>query len=93
MKRNMTVMSLVAASLIAGTAGAYAATYPTGQADEWKPGPPAAAAPAQAYDYYGRYAWNERPNGSNHPTPESTQGDVGPGGNNNGTVTGVYRYR
>lgn len=24
-------------------------------------------------------------NGANHPTPSSTQGDVGPGGNNNGT--------
>lgn len=26
-------------------------------------------------------------NGANHPTPSSTQGDVGPGGNNNGTRT------
>lgn len=30
-------------------------------------------------------------NGSDHPTPSSTQGDVGPEGNNNGTLTGVYR--
>jgi hypothetical protein len=29
-------------------------------------------------------------NGSNHPAPSSTQGDVGPEGNNNGTLTGVY---
>lgn len=27
-------------------------------------------------------------NGANHPTPSSTQGDVGPRGNNNGTLTG-----
>lgn len=30
-------------------------------------------------------------NGTNHPTPSSTQGDVGPDGNNNGTLTGGYR--
>lgn len=30
-------------------------------------------------------------NGANHPTPSSTQGDVGPGGNNNGTRTGPAR--
>jgi hypothetical protein len=28
-----------------------------------------------------------RANGTNHPTPSSTQGDVGPDGNNNGTLT------
>lgn len=32
-------------------------------------------------------------NGTNHPTPESTQGDVGPAGNNNGTLTGISRWR
>ncbi|ABE41500.1 hypothetical protein [Rhodopseudomonas pseudopalustris] len=32
-----------------------------------------------------------RMNGANHPTPQSTQGDVGPEGNNNGTQTGTYR--
>jgi hypothetical protein len=31
-------------------------------------------------------------NGTNHPTPSSTQGDVGPDGNNNGTLTGSYRW-
>ncbi|MCG6206569.1 hypothetical protein LPW26_18120 [Rhodopseudomonas sp. HC1] len=30
-------------------------------------------------------------NGENHPMPSSTQGDVGPGGNNNGTLTGPAR--
>ncbi|WP_322515620.1 hypothetical protein SR870_22005 [Rhodopseudomonas palustris] len=30
-------------------------------------------------------------NGANHPTPSSTQGDVGPSGNNNGTQTGTGR--
>lgn len=28
---------------------------------------------------------------ANHPTPSSTRGDVGPEGNNNGTLTGIYR--
>jgi hypothetical protein len=32
----------------------------------------------------GYGAWN----GANHPTPSSTQGDVGPQGNNNGTQSG-----
>ncbi|MFL9501141.1 hypothetical protein KQX63_22815 [Rhodopseudomonas palustris] len=27
-------------------------------------------------------------NGANHPTPSSTQGDTGPRGNNNGTISG-----
>ncbi|OMI10912.1 hypothetical protein BSN85_14280 [Bradyrhizobium brasilense] len=35
--------------------------------------------------------WYGSFNGTNHPTPSSTQGDVGPEGNNNGTLTGVYR--
>lgn len=35
----------------------------------------------------GTVGSNVRANGTNHPTPSSTQGDVGPGGNNNGTLT------
>jgi hypothetical protein len=35
----------------------------------------------------GTVGSNMRANGANHPTPSSTQGDVGPGGNNNGTLT------
>ncbi len=37
---------------------------------------------------YGRYG-----NGTNHPTPSSSQGDVGPGGNNNGTLSGPARWQ
>ncbi len=37
----------------------------------------------RGYGYYG--------NGANHPTPSSSQGDVGPEGNDNGTTTGIYR--
>ncbi|WP_022723089.1 hypothetical protein [Rhodopseudomonas sp. B29] len=32
-------------------------------------------------------------NGANHPTPSSTQGDTGPGGNNNGTLSGTGATR
>jgi len=31
--------------------------------------------------------------GINHPTPSSAQGDVGPGGSNNGTRTGLAAHR
>ena len=41
--------------------------------------------------YPGPVGWYGARNGANHPTPSSTQGDVGPGGNNNGTLTGYYR--
>jgi hypothetical protein len=39
----------------------------------------------------GTVGSNMRTNGANHPTPSSTQGDVGPGGNNNGTLTAPTR--
>lgn len=43
----------------------------------------------RGYGYgYGRYG-----NGTNHPTPSSSQGDVGPGGNNNGTLSGPARFQ
>ena len=32
-------------------------------------------------------------NGANHPTPSSTQGDTGPGGNNTGTLSGTGATR
>ncbi|MGY3486949.1 hypothetical protein ACVW1C_004832 [Bradyrhizobium sp. USDA 4011] len=38
---------------------------------------------------YNEPGWYGAMNGSNHPAPSSTQGDVGPEGNNNGTLTGV----
>ena len=43
--------------------------------------------PAQP-GWYGSY---DAYNGTNHPTPSSSHGDVGPEGNNNGTLTGAYR--
>lgn len=42
--------------------------------------------PGFGYPGYGYFG-----NGANHPTPSSSQGDVGPEGNNNGTLTGRYR--
>jgi hypothetical protein len=41
--------------------------------------------------YPGPVGWYGALNGANHPTPSSSQGDVGPRGNNNGTLTGYYR--
>jgi hypothetical protein len=69
MQRKIELMSLAAASLIAGTVGAFAQDY---------------RVQPRFYGGYGAYGAF---NGANHPTPSSTQGDVGPGGNNNGTLT------
>jgi hypothetical protein len=87
MQRKIKLMSLIAVSLIAGTAGAFAQGYYHYGAHHrhpralYYPGP-----------YYpGPVGWYGARNGANHPTPSSTQGDVGPGGNNNGTLTGYYR--
>jgi hypothetical protein len=43
------------------------------------------------YRGYGQRGYGRYGNGTNHPTPSSTQGDVGPQGNDNGTTTGIYR--
>ncbi|MCA6125785.1 hypothetical protein J6500_28395 [Bradyrhizobium sp. WSM 1704] len=90
MNQKIKFLSLAAASLLATTAGAYAQGYvyesdmgPAYSRYEAAP-PPVAYYPAQP-GWYGAF------NGTNHPTPSSTQGDVGPQGNNNGTLTGVYR--
>ncbi|WP_315704097.1 MULTISPECIES: hypothetical protein [unclassified Bradyrhizobium] len=103
MLRKTQFAAVAAATLIAGTAGAFAQGYAHYDSMAWVPGPGYAAGPADSYDavpprptYYRSYGWNgygTYGNGTNHPTPGSTQGDVGPQGNNNGTVTGVYRYQ
>ncbi|BBB96293.1 MULTISPECIES: hypothetical protein [Bradyrhizobium] len=93
MQRKTKILSLAAASLIATTAGAFAqGYYPYGN-----PGPRYYGGPRyQAVQPDVMYSpaepgWYGSFNGTNHPTPSSTQGDVGPEGNNNGTLTGVYR--
>jgi hypothetical protein len=104
MQRKIQLTALVAVSLITGTAGAFAQGYDRyaydryGNAMAWQPGGPAYAAPAPGPMYYpgpgyypGAGSWGRGFNGANHPTPSSSQGDVGPGGNNNGTLTGYYR--
>ncbi|WP_371821741.1 hypothetical protein [Bradyrhizobium sp. 41S5] len=78
-------------SLIATTAGGFAQGYhPYGN-----PGPRCYGGPRyETYQppvMYNEPGWYGAMNGSNHPASSSTQGDVGPEGNNNGTLTGVYR--
>lgn len=97
MQRNMKLISLVAATLIGGTAGAMAQGYDRyGTAVEVQRGGVGyyAASPGVTYysdsTYPGSTGWYGPMNGANHPAPSSTQGDVGPEGNNNGTLTGVY---
>lgn len=93
MNQKIKFLSLAAASLLATTAGAYAQGYVYESDSEMGPAysrydttPP----PAATY-YQAQPGWYGAMNGSNHPVPSSTQGDVGPQGNNNGTLTGVYR--
>ncbi|PAY10948.1 MULTISPECIES: hypothetical protein [Bradyrhizobium] len=91
MQWNTKILALAAASLIATTAGAFAqGYYPNGN-----PGPRYYGGPRyetyQPQVMYNEPGWSGAMNGSNHPAPSSTQGDVGPEGNNNGTLTGVYR--
>lgn len=92
MQRNINLIPLVAATLIAGTAGAMAQGYDRfGNSVGWQYGVTGhyAAPPSVSY-YPGATGWYGPMNGANHPAPSSTQGDVGPEGNNNGTLTGVY---
>jgi hypothetical protein len=102
MQRKIKLMSLIAVSLIAGTAGAFAqGYYRYGNSVGWdRVGPGYVTVPPRALYYPGYYpgpyypgpvGWYGALNGANHPTPGSSQGDVGPGGNNNGTLTGYYR--
>ena len=103
MQRKIMLIALAGACLIAGTAGAAAQGYDRpyygrqsydryGNAYAWGPQvvPGYAAVPPGRGYYYRPSGWGAL-NGANHPTPSSTQGDVGPEGNNNGTLTGVYR--
>ncbi|MGY4318148.1 hypothetical protein [Bradyrhizobium sp. JR3.5] len=91
MQRNTNILALAAASLIATTAGAFAqGYYPYGNpAPRYYGGPRYETYQPQVM--YNEPGWYGAMNGSNHPAPSSTQGDVGPEGNNNGTLTGVYR--
>jgi hypothetical protein len=97
MQRKIQMTALVALSVIAGTAGASAQGYDRyGNAMAWQPGGPVYEAPAARPMYYPGYypgpgPWGRGFNGANHPTPSSSQGDVGPEGNNNGTLSGRYR--
>lgn len=81
---------LIAASVIAGTGAASAQTYDRfGNPVGW--GPRYESMQPHVMYYPGVAAPYGALNGANHPTPSSTQGDVGPEGNNNGTLTGIYR--
>ncbi|WP_312001183.1 hypothetical protein [Bradyrhizobium altum] len=90
---------LAASALIATTAGAFALGFyddPHRNADyAWDYNGPHFDRVRPHVMYYpaqrGWYGPHRYHHGSNHPTPSSTQGDVGPEGNNNGTLTGVYR--
>ncbi|KJC34586.1 hypothetical protein [Bradyrhizobium sp. LTSP857] len=93
MQRQMKLSFLIAATLVAGTAAASAQTYDRfGNPVGWQRTAPAYQ-PVQprAMYYPGTAGPYGALNGTNHPTPSSTQGDVGPDGNNNGTLTGSYR--
>jgi hypothetical protein len=92
MQNRSKLLCLITASLVAGTTAASAQGYDwNGARAGWDRTAPAYQ-PVQPRAYYpdvaGAYG---ALNGTNHPAPSSTQGDVGPGGNNNGTLTGVYR--
>jgi hypothetical protein len=105
MQRTIKMAALAAVTVVAGTAGAFADEYGYGYRDvgygdsyAWgAPGPGyeegyVAVTPSPMYYHnYGPRGYGYYGNGSNHPTPSSTQGDVGPEGNDNGTRTGVYR--
>lgn len=103
MQHKILMASAVAATLIAGTAAASADGYAHyGNSVGWVASNAGYDGPNAGYAYeYGApqpmyypapTAWGQSYyNGSNHPTPSSSQGDVGPDGNNNGTTSGVYR--
>lgn len=59
---------------------------------EWQqPAPAHERVQTRAMYYSGTAGSYAALSGTNHPTPSSTQGDVGPDGNNYGTLTGAYR--
>lgn len=91
MQRTIKLAAVAAIATAAGTAGAFADEFDYGYArgpayeEGYVTTPTYYRGYGPGYGYYG--------NGSNHPTPSSTQGDVGPGGNNNGTLSGHERYK
>ncbi|OAF14158.1 MULTISPECIES: hypothetical protein [Bradyrhizobium] len=90
MQRRTRLACLATISLIAGTTAASAQAY------DWNGNPVGWDRGGYAYETGPMYTPGPAApygtlNGSNHPAPSSTQGDVGPGGNNNGTLTGPYR--
>ena len=93
MQNKSKLLCLITAPLVAGTAAASAQGYDwNGPRVGWdRTASPYEPVQRRAYypDVAGPYG---AINGSNHPTPSSTQGDVGPDGNNNGTLTGGYRW-
>jgi hypothetical protein len=100
MQHTIKMAALAAVTIVAGTAGAFADEYGYyggrgypryGDSYAFAPGYVPAGPQPMYYRGYGGPAWGYYGNGANHPTPGSTQGDVGPEGNNNGTRTGVYR--
>ena len=93
MQRQMKLSFLIAATLVVGTVAASAQTYDRfGNPVGWQQrGPAYQPAQPRAMYYPGTAGPYGTLNGTNHPTPSSTQGDVGPDGNNNGTLTGAYR--
>ncbi len=92
MLRKTKILSLAAASLIATMAGAFAqGYYPYGNSRAYYDGPRYETVQPHVMYQPAQPGWYGAMNGSNHPTPSSSQGDVGPEGNNNGTLTGVYR--
>ncbi|RZN06325.1 hypothetical protein CWO91_29510 [Bradyrhizobium genosp. SA-3] len=91
MQNKSKLLCLVTASLVAGATAASAQGYDWNgprvgwDAPAYEPVQPRAYYPDVAGPYGAYY-------GTRHPTPSSTQGDVGPDGNNNGTLTGGYRW-
>ncbi|MBR0797679.1 hypothetical protein JQ615_20045 [Bradyrhizobium jicamae] len=90
--QKIKILSLVAAALLATTAGASAQGYyyQYGNPGWRNAGPRYEPVQPGAMYYPARPGWYGL-NGANHPEPSSSQGDVGPEGNNNGTLTGIYR--
>jgi hypothetical protein len=86
-----------------GYGGQSSDYYAYRNSNAWAPGPGYDAGPGYEEGYvavapqpmyyrgYGR-GYGYYGNGSNHPTPSSSQGDVGPEGNNNGTLSGYNRW-
>lgn len=105
MQRMIKMAALAAVTIAAGTVaasadefgpsygGQFGGSYAYNDSYAMAPGPveQGYVAVAPGGMYRPAPGWGAGYNGTNHPTPSSSQGDVGPQGNNNGTLTGVYR--